>query len=522
MKKTFSTISFALAAMTALSVSANAASLTEMQDYRTVADQNINGASSVLIEDVVVSNPVIIHSGDFIKVEMDIDLTGLKVRQNRAVLLTPHIVSETDSLDLTSVGIYGRRRHFYYERMGNGSITEGEISYRLRRNTRKPDHLEYSQVVDYLDAVGDGKLALHFRRGLYGCCGRLKDEVDAVVFVEPEAFYPELVYIVPPANVMKERSLSGSANIEYMVNKTDIRPDYRDNVAELKKITGMVDVTLGDSDVTITKLYLKGYASPEGNYAHNSDLAKGRVASLRDYVQDKYQFEPGLIQTDYEPEDWDGLRKFVEETNMLSHRDEILELIDSDMEIDAKERRIHTAYPEDYDYLLKTCYPALRHTYYEVSYTIREFKEVDEIREVYQTAPDKLNLPELYVLADTYEPGSEEFEAIFDLTVQLYPDDPASALNAANAAIRSFNFQRARYYLEKAGDSPKAEYARGVCDYWEGHYQTALEHFTNAKNGGVEQADEVIEVIQGNNWGVLDTARRNAIRKAEYKISNED
>ena len=61
----------------------------------------------------------------------------------------------------------------------------------------------------------------------------------------------------------------------------------------------------------IIALTFKGYASPEGSYSNNTRLAKGRTAALKEYVRKLYDFPAGLIATDYEPEDWEGLEKYV-------------------------------------------------------------------------------------------------------------------------------------------------------------------------------------------------------------------
>ena len=63
------------------------------------------------------------RNGKYLSVEMEMDLTGLEVESNRAVLLTPRLVNGTDSLDLPSVGIYGRRRYYYYVRNGVSMIS---------------------------------------------------------------------------------------------------------------------------------------------------------------------------------------------------------------------------------------------------------------------------------------------------------------------------------------------------------------------------------------------------------------
>ena len=63
------------------------------------------------------------RNGKYLTVEIGVNLTALDVEANRAVLLTPRLINGTDSLDLPSVGIYGRKRYYYYVRNGIGSIS---------------------------------------------------------------------------------------------------------------------------------------------------------------------------------------------------------------------------------------------------------------------------------------------------------------------------------------------------------------------------------------------------------------
>jgi outer membrane protein OmpA-like peptidoglycan-associated protein len=110
-------------------------------------------------------------------------------------------------------------------------------------------------------------------------------------------------HIRPQGQIEKQDSLEGSAFIDFPVNQTVIYPDYRHNTAELGKIQSSIDSVQGDMDITITSVWLKGYASPESPYAHNKELAIGRTAALKKFIQQLYQFEDEVITTDYEPED---------------------------------------------------------------------------------------------------------------------------------------------------------------------------------------------------------------------------
>lgn len=447
------------------------------------------------VEGVDISDVVLAHDGNYLTVGMNLGLKDLKVKSSRAVLLTPRLVNGNDSIDLPSVGIYGRQRYYVYIRGGESMLTgPEEISYRA---SRRPDVVEYSQVVPYADWMNGADLKLY--RDLYGCCNSLLDEDQALLanFTERLGFFPTLVYVNPEGQGRKERHLDGSAFIDFPVNKTAINPDYRRNTAELGKIQATIDSVRDDSDITITKVWLKGFASPESPYSHNRQLAIGRTDALKDYIQRLYNFAPGVIATDFEPEDWAGLREYVAKSN-LTHRDQILALIDTDMDPDAKERKIKTTYPDDYRFLLQNCYPALRHTDYRVEYVIRSFSDPKEIERVMHSQPQKLSLDEFYLVANQYEPGSDEFSDVYETAVRMYPTDQLANLNAANAAMRRDDLAAAQRYLAKAGDSPQAIYARGALAIRQERYDDARALMEQAQKLGVAEASVTLdELSQG-------------------------
>lgn len=447
-------------------------------------------SKQTVVDGVSVSDVKMERNGAYIAVDMNLGLKDLAVEGNRAVLLTPRLVNGSDSLDLPSIGIYGRRRYYFYVRNGESLLTDkDEMSYKA---SEKPDGIAYHNIVSYADWMNGAVLSLH--RSDYGCCNTLLARQDGTLGRHTEAFFPELVFVQPEAEIMKSRSLSGSAYIDFPVDQTMIYPDYRRNTVELGKIQATIDSVRNDKDVTITSVWLKGYASPESPYKHNTELAIGRTAALKKHIGQLYSFADNVIQTDYEPEDWAGLRRYVEQSN-IDHRAEILALIDSDMEPDAKEWKIKRTYPEEYRFMLQNFYPALRHTDYRIDYNIRTFSDADEIRRIMAERPQKLSLNELYLVAGQYEPGTDEFTDVFQTAVRMFPNDETANLNAANAAIRRDDFGTARRYLDKAGDSAEAVYARGALAVREGDYDTACRYLNKAKEMGLEQAGRTLDEL---------------------------
>ena len=431
------------------------------------------------------------REGKYLTVELNLDIEKLDVDANRAVLLTPRLVNGTDSIDLPSVGIYGRRRYYYYIRNGIGCISgENETVYRV---SEKPGNVAYRNLTEYKDWMDGAVLKIH--RSDWGCCHEILAEYEGILGRHREAFFPELVFVQPKAEIMKSRSLSGSAYIDFPVDQTVIYPDYHNNTAELGKIEETIDSVRNDKDVTITSVWLKGFASPESPYKHNTDLAIGRTAALKAHIGRLFHFADGIISTAYEPENWEGLRQYVEKSN-LNHREEILAMIDSDMEPDVKEAKIKRTYPDEYRFLLQYCYPYLRRTDYRIEYTIRKFSEVEEIKRIMAERPQKLSLNEFYLVAQEHEPGTVGFTEVFETAVRMYPDDKVANLNAANAAIRRDDFGTAHRYLDKAGDSAEAIYARGALAVREGDYEAACQHFRRAKEMGLGKAGNTLDELK--------------------------
>lgn len=431
----------------------------------------------------------------YLDVDMDLDLSDLKVKGTQVVVLTPCIINGSDSLMLKSVGVYGRNRRVFYQRNADAKPTGGR--------DRDLDPSELGNIIEYRESVGflqwmDG-CRLTVLRMDYGCCGSsdLVSSADLVDRFPLDPYIPELIYIRPEHEAVKTREISGSAYIDFPVSRIEIYPEYRNNVTELSKIIGTIDSVKQDRDITIKSIAIKGFASPESPYSNNTYLAKGRTAALKSYVQSLYHFADDFITTSYEPEDWAGLERYVMASE-LPHKEEILEAIRSDREPDKKEWVIKSTWKEEYKYLLEHCYPALRHSDYRIEYTIRAYTDTLEIEKIFRTAPQKLSLEEFYTLAQTYEPGSENFNELFETAVRMYPDDPAANLNAANSAIMKKDYKRALRYLEKAEGLPEAIYARGALEVYMEDNEAARPYLEQARKLGISQAETTLSEISKN------------------------
>ncbi len=423
-------------------------------------------------------------------IAMDVDVSALNVKSNREVVFTPALTDEENTRELPAVMIAGRNRYYHHLRNGKKRplttelYREGEVSV-----------VEYRTVVPYEKWMNQARLVT--LNEICGCLDKTlagEEEPLLKLELEPKVFVPEFVYIRPEAQP-KINVLEGSAYIDFPVNRTEIYENYRRNPVELQKILSTIDAVRKDADTRIISLTIKGYASPESPYSNNERLAKGRTRALKEYVQKQYDFPDTIIATSYEPEDWAGLERAVEGSE-LENRDGILRMIRSDMNPDSKEWKIKKTYPEEYAWLLKNVYPGLRHSDYAVKYEVCAYTDVEEIRRLLKTKPQKLSLNEMYMAAQEMEIGSEEYNETFDIAVRMFPDDEVANLNAANTAMRLHDMKKAERYLARAGDMPEAVYARGVFAALSEDYGTARSLLSQAKEKGVAEAEVMLRQIE--------------------------
>lgn len=437
------------------------------------------------------------HDDDRLSLTFDVDPQKVKPGSDRKVVFTPVVRAAApqlkDSVVLEPMTIAGRNR--YYTMMRNGLIAQGDPIFQAG----KKGNISYLQSVEWQDWMSDSYI--YMREETQDCCRPVKPLTDtplaSISTVKRKMMENpgQVDYVALTGDESVELEAQGSAFVDFIVNRTEIRDNYRKNPRELKKIIESIDKVKNDPDATITRLTIKGYASPEGSYDNNVRLAMGRTESLKEYVRKMYNFDPELMMTGYEPEDWAGLRRWLE-TATIPHRDEILSLVDSDMAPDPKDAEIKRRFPKEYKLMLDSVYPGLRHSDYTIRYKIRTFVDIDELKRVYAAAPERLRPVDFYRIAETYPKGSEEFEEVLLKASEVYPHDEQAAVNAANIYLRRGNLEAAAERASHAGESAEAYYTRGMLAALHDDADRAAYFFGKAKEKGMAEATKRLEDIE--------------------------
>lgn len=447
--------------------------------------------------DIRISEMEVKREGETLKIRMGVDASQLKLKSNQELIIRPSVASLKGSCDsLPPIIVAGRNRYYYHLRNNDEAAAGG----RLYHNGSLKGDIPYAASLPFEEWMDNSQIALTIDSD--GCCG----ESDGPTVLFPVAGMKMrketmasnvadiLKFIAPADSGIKTRAERGSALIDFRINDTVINADFGRNPVELAKIVESIQKVSGDDDLSITGVSIKGFASPEGPYANNERLARGRSNSLVEYVRRLYDFPESVsFRSSWEAEDWEGLRAAVESSG-LDEREGLLAVIDSGLPPDERDARLRTLFPQQYKWLLNVVYPSLRHSDYEITYVVRDFSDVTEILAVMRENPSKLSLNELFVAANSFPPGSEEFNEVFGIAVRMYPEDETANLNAANMELRRGRRQNAWGFLARSGESPEAYYTRAVAAAMAGDYDRAEDYL--GKSPGVEEARTLAERIK--------------------------
>lgn len=397
-------------------------------------------------------------SDDKVEVSFSMDCSTLRLPSRRQMVITPLIISrsESDTLALPSVCIAGRNRYrmnkrkerLYGKEYGKAPVA-GEGQEMIRFNRKRDMLLEYNETVPAQEWMSGARVEIF--RELQGCAGCGEALGNAPVAELPlfkeEVERPNLQIMVAQAEE-KRRSFTRSAYLNFKVNQSALLADYMNNPVELAKIYSSIDSIREDNNYRIARIEIVGYSSPEGSYAANARLSEQRAKALEQNLKHAYQLDDSMIDCRSVPENWEGLAEWLREYRP-SYMQKVLDIIGQTPEPDARDAKIKAIDGgKIYNALLQEVYPKLRLVEYTVSYTVVPFS-VEQGREIIKTRPDKMNHNEMYQVAASYGEGSDEYNRIIRMIAARFPGDRIANNNAAIVAWETGDYDAMRVYLKR-------------------------------------------------------------------------
>lgn len=453
------------------------------------------------LESLILENQRVTKTGNKVTVSADIRMDGMDLDRQQSVRLVPVIVSAdgTQQKELAPIVVEGKvRSKVTARKLALGDMTEEEGTLRIRRENGQAQTVEYSTEVPFSRWMVNGRLEL--RGYVTGCAGCSEgDEIltagEVLPYREPE--FTLATAMQPAEEQVKRRAEDKSARLEYRRDSYAVLPEYRTNRAELDSVQHSLALVKDNPNLTITGIYITGYASPEGSMTYNERLSQRRAQTFADYVrQHNRELKKELWHVAWKGEDWDGFRRQVEQASGWEKRQDVLQILEGcEGNQDDCEKQIRASLSrEDYQYLLDELYAPLRRNDYRIEYTVRNFTP-EEARQMLETRPDLLSAAEMQRVADGYGHGSENYRKALRTALRTYPDNVAIRHNLALAEVKAGNYTEAITLLKATEDGASLNLL-GVAYFKSGQTNRAEDAFSQAVKVGYNDASGNLKQVR--------------------------
>ena len=466
---------------------------------------SVFGQNTTYLSEIRITDRQVVKTSDRqVNVKMEVSLDELDIKRQHSLRVVPVILSAdgTQERELPPFVINGKVRDKVQQRMEtlDGVSANPDAVVTVRRKNGSSQVLSYDAAVPFQRWMIGGNIQL---RGYVTGCALCDDgdetatTGDILPEMTPEYYSPVMK---PKEEIVKRRSETRSARVQFRQNSSNIRPDYKNNRAELDTVSNSIELVKKNTDVRIIGIYITGYASPEGSMAHNMALSENRAKAVADYIRRYDAIAPEMLHVDWKGEDWEGFVRVLGDFPNLLKRDEVYEIIERyPDERDFCELQLQKLVPPTiYHRLLTEIYPALRRNEYRIEYNVRNFN-LEEARRMVDERPDLLSLSEMYKVADSYGKGTPGYDKVMATALRYFPASPSALNENAVNAISREEYAKAVELLEKSevtARSAELLSTLGVAYAGAGQYDKAEDVFRRASEAGSATARHNLEEVR--------------------------
>ncbi len=304
------------------------------------------------------------------------------------------------------------------------------------------------------------------------------------------------------------------ADIHYKINRANLQNEEISK-EDVKKFLEYTQQANQEERIDLKNIEVSAYASPDGSIDFNTELAGKRKNTSSDYVAKRLK-ELGVdmnLKTRYTPEDWEGFKEKVEQSN-IQDKELILRVLSMYNDPEVREREIRNL-SETFTALADEILPELRRAKLITSVDMIG-KTDDELMSLAKSDPASLNPAELLYAATLFNDLDEQL-SIYNSFINVYPNDWRGPNNAGYVLVKQMNYEKAKPLFEKAeslkNDEPIVKNNLGAIALREGRIDDA-EALLGAASGA---GDEV-----NYNLGIVSIKKANYDQAVKYFRSFED
>lgn len=387
----------------------------------------------------------------------------------------------------------------------------------------------YKDAVEYIDDMNNSDLYVQITASK----GAKTLDFEPIKIADGVIATSELVmnYPKPILGVQREENTSGKydpnidafqrvvpdemmADIHYLINRSNLRNEE----TEGDDVKSLEDYTKNANDqerIDLKQVEVSAYASPDGELDFNADLAADRKNTSSAFLAKKLK-DAGVnieLKTKYTPEDWEGFKELMEESN-IQDKELILRVLSMYNDPEVREREIRNlseAFTDVADEIL----PQLRRAKLTTSVDLIG-KTDEELMAAAKSNPSSLNPAELLYAATLFDSLDDQL-SVYNSFVKIYPNDWRGPNNAGYVLVKQMKYEEAKPNFEKAerlkNDEPIVKNNLGAVTLYEDDIDEAETLFGAASGAG----DEV-----SYNQGIVSIKKGNYDRATRYFGSDAD
>ncbi len=277
------------------------------------------------------------------------------------------------------------------------------------------------------------------------------------------------------------------ADIYYLINRANLRNEEisKKEIAEYLKYTQNANK---EDRINLMGVEVSAYASPDGSIDFNTELAGKRKDSSSEFLAKKLK-ELNVdinLKTRYTPEDWDGFKKKVEQSN-IQDKELILRVLSMYSDPEVREREIRNL-SETFTELAETILPELRRAKMLTNVELIG-KTDEELKALAISDPSSLNPAELLYAATLFDSLDEQL-SVYNSFIRIYPNDWRGPNNAGYILVKQMKYDQAKPLFEKAetlmNSEPIIKNNLGAIELYENSVDAAEVFFGSASGAGKE------------------------------------
>lgn len=194
-------------------------------------------------------------------------------------------------------------------------------------------------------------------------------------------------------------------NIFFRINSPTVDENFKGNRRTIEQMRKDIEATLELDGAVPDSLIILSTASPDGSYEFNKRLASNRAKNTEKLLLEMFpQFKDSHIKVEHLEEDWDGLKQVLLANPDFPQREEMLQIIDDNSDVQSKEIRLR-ALTKGWKYLVNNHIYALRNSSITITVVMTADNADDEF--VRKKVEEKIFVP-VEPVEYSYQPTFEQ------------------------------------------------------------------------------------------------------------------